>query len=56
MQGHDEVIYCANNQPDTCGCLEDDDQCDSNHMVYGDTDRDADSDDEQIGKCLKHYY
>ncbi|CAF3791877.1 unnamed protein product [Rotaria sp. Silwood1] len=46
-QSQDEVIYCADTQADSCGCLEDDEQCDSSNVTCGETDHDGDSDDEQ---------
>ncbi|CAF1035177.1 unnamed protein product [Rotaria sordida] len=45
-QSQDEVIYCADSQADSCGCLEDEDQCDSSNVTGGESDHDGDSDDE----------
>jgi hypothetical protein len=52
LESQNEVIYCADIQANSCGCLDDDD----NSIVTGgesnDDDDDDDSDDEQTGKII----
>jgi hypothetical protein len=53
-ENQDEVIYCTDVQADSCGYLENEDQCDSSVVTYGESDRDGDSDDEQTGKLFSN--
>lgn len=45
----DEIIYCSDVPADSCGCLEDEDPCDSSVETGADSDPDEDSDDEPSG-------
>ena len=47
---HDEVMYCADVQADSCGCLEDEEANDERLPINEESDRDVHSDDEQTGK------
>ncbi len=49
MQNQDEIMYCADIQADSCGCLDNDDD---SLVTDGESDDDEDSDDEQIGKIF----
>ncbi|CAF3826616.1 unnamed protein product [Adineta steineri] len=44
----DEIIYCSDIPADSCGCLDDDDLCDSSIATCIDSDQDGDSIDEQL--------
>ncbi|CAF1472788.1 unnamed protein product, partial [Adineta ricciae] len=42
----DEIIYCSDVPADSCGCLEDEDPCDSSGATGADSDDDDDDDDD----------
>lgn len=43
----EEIIYCSDVPADSCGCLEDEDPCDSSGATGADSDDDDDDDDDE---------
>jgi len=42
---HDEILYCADTQTDSCAYFEGEEQCDCNLNIYDESDQDGESDD-----------